>query len=94
MLVRAVGVCHPLAVMGSPSLDLHHWLALGPTVFAACHHALRQASRHTGIPAIVIAALVIVLSRRMVRAAVRLAIEVAIVAIVLVAATMLGWVSW
>jgi len=93
-LVRACGVCHPLLPMGSPSLDIHHWLALESTVVVACRHALRQASRHTGVPAVVIAAVIIVLSRRIVRVAVRLAIEVALVVFALVAATMLGWLSW
>jgi hypothetical protein len=80
--------------MGSPSFDLRHWLAFESSILMTCRHLLRQASVHTGVPAVVIAALLIVLSRRLVRVAVRLAIEVAIVAIALVAATMLGWISW
>jgi hypothetical protein len=75
-------------------MDIHHWIALEWTVVAVCRHALRQASRHTGVPAVVIAAVVIVLSQRVVRVAVRLAIEVALVVLALVAATMLGWLSW
>ncbi|MGA2449957.1 MAG: hypothetical protein ABTD50_14860 [Polyangiaceae bacterium] len=80
--------------MGPPSLDVHHWGALGATALAGCRHALRQASRHTGVPAIVIAALAIVLSRRLIGAAARLTLEVAVVVVALAAATMLGWVSW
>jgi hypothetical protein len=75
-------------------MDVHSWLALGSTILEACRHGLRQASRHTGVPAVVIAAVVIVLSRKIVRIAVRMAIEVALVVVALVAATMLGWVSW
>jgi hypothetical protein len=80
--------------MGSGLLDVPHWLALGRAVFEVCRHALRAASRHTGVPAILIAAIALVVSRRVVRLAVRFAIEVAVVALALVAATMLGWVSW
>lgn len=93
-LVPGLRVCHPLSPMGSPSFDIHHWLVLEASLLAACRHTLRLASRHTGVPAVVIAAVALVLSRRIVRAAARLALEVAVVVAALLAATMLGWISW
>jgi heme A synthase len=54
----------------------------------------RFISRHTGIPAIFVAALLIVISWRMAKRMAHVAVEVAVVTLLLVALTKLGVVSW
>ena len=56
--------------------------------------ALQVVSRHTGIPVVVVAGLALVLSYRMLRRGARLAFEVAVVVVALLAATRLGWIHW
>ena len=51
-------------------------------------------SRHTGIPAVFVAALLIVISWRMAKRMAHVAVEVAVVTILLLALTKLGVVSW
>jgi hypothetical protein len=55
---------------------------------------LHAVSRHTGIPVVVVAALVLVLSYRVIRRGARLALEVGVVVAVLLVATKLGWIHW
>jgi heme A synthase len=72
--------------------------------FVASHaaHALlvhfresaRFISRHTGIPAVFVAALLIVISWRMAKRMAHVAVEVAVVTILLLALTKMGVVSW
>jgi hypothetical protein len=57
-------------------------------------HALRWLSHHTGIPALLVAAILIVVGWKILKRSARLAVEVAVVAAVLVAATELGWIRW
>jgi hypothetical protein len=57
-------------------------------------HALRWLSHHTGIPALFVAAILIVVGWKILKRSARLAVEVAVVAAVLVAATELGWIRW
>ncbi len=54
----------------------------------------RFISRHTGIPAVFVAALLIVISWRMAKRMADVAVEVAVVTLLLVALTKLGVVSW
>jgi hypothetical protein len=63
-------------------------------VWASASTALHAVSRHTGVPVFVLAAAAIVLSYRMARQAVRLAVEMTVVAALLLAATRLGWIRW
>lgn len=58
------------------------------------HQAADWIARHTGIPAILVAALLIVLSWRMAKRMAHVAVEVAVVTALLVALTKLGVVSW
>jgi hypothetical protein len=51
-------------------------------------------ARHTGIPAVFVAALLIVISWRMAKRMAHVAVEVAVVTILLLALTKLGVVSW
>jgi heme A synthase len=54
----------------------------------------RFISRHTGIPAVFVAALLIVISWRMAKRMAHVAVEVAVVTLLLLALTKLGVVSW
>lgn len=55
---------------------------------------LRYLSVHTGVPALVLAALLVCVGYRVLKRTARFAIEVAAVALVLVAASELGWILW
>ena len=56
--------------------------------------ALRWLSSHTGVPALVVAALLVVVGYRILRKSARLLVEVALVTALLVAATHAGWLRW
>jgi hypothetical protein len=55
---------------------------------------LRWASHHTGLPVIVVAAMALVTSWHLFRRTLRFAVEVAVAAVLLLAATKLGLISW
>lgn len=55
---------------------------------------LRWATHHTGLPSLLVAALLLVLSWRLVRRTLRLAVEVLVALAFLVVATRMGWLSW
>jgi len=55
---------------------------------------LHWLSHHTGLPVMLVAAIAIVISWRVFKKAARLAIEVAVVLVLLAIATKLGWISW
>lgn len=82
--------------------SLHSAVAeLGPTLghgaqslLAHFRESARFISRHTGIPAVFVAALLIVLSWRLAKRMAHVAVEVAVVTILLLALTKLGVVSW
>ena len=60
-------------------------------------HALHTVAQHTGIPVVLLAALALVVSWRLLKfakSALRLALQVAVVAVLLVVATHLGWLRW
>ena len=57
-------------------------------------HALHLAARHTGVPAVVVAAVVLVVSWRLVRRAWRLALEVCVCATLLAALTEMHLLTW
>jgi hypothetical protein len=57
-------------------------------------HALRWTAHHTGLPFAVVAAIALVVSFRLARKLGRLCVEVAVVSVVLLALTKLGWISW
>ena len=53
---------------------------------------VRWAAHHTGLPALAVAAIVLVVGYRILKKSARFAAEVALVAALLVAATYAGWV--
>lgn len=79
----------------TPSLGILAWVVRayhgGTASLAAALHAVSQ---HTGIPVVVVAALALVLSYRMIRRGARLAFEVAVVVVLLLGATRFGWIHW
>jgi hypothetical protein len=67
------------------------WLS---TVAAWAKHAVRYLSLHTGIPALVVAAVLVAVGYRILKKGLRLAVEVAVVAMALFAMTAAGWIQW
>ena len=65
----------------------HHFAAL-------VRHFLKLATRHTGVPAVFVAALALVISFRIARKMARLVAEVSLAAAVLFLFTRLGWIAW
>jgi hypothetical protein len=55
---------------------------------------LRTIENHTGIPALVVAAIVLVLGYRVLRNSARIFFQVALLALMLAAATRAGWIRW
>ena len=82
----AIGA-HPWPNRGVPALALL-------SLLTPLRHALRWAAHHSGLPIVVVAAVALVVSFRLARKVGRLAIEVGVVSVVLLAATRLGWISW
>ncbi len=56
--------------------------------------AIRYLAQHSGIPALLVAAVLLVVGWRLVRKTFRFAVEVALVTAALLAATQLGWIRW
>ncbi len=73
-------------------------LALASTVFAAASAAfrvsVRYAADHTGIPAVAVASVALVVSWRMFKRTLRFAVELAIAMTVVITATELGWLRF
>jgi hypothetical protein len=88
--------------MRSPLLDpartFHAILGWGPRVApvatSGARAALRWASHHSGLPMVLVAAIAVVLSWRLIKRTLRLAVEVLIALVCLVAATRMGWLTW
>lgn len=55
---------------------------------------LQWIAGHTGIPIVIVAAAVVVISWRVLKKTTRLFVEVAVLAALLAIATKLGWISW
>lgn len=64
------------------------------TTFASVGRLVRWCAEHTGIPALVMAAILIVVGYRLLRSSARFAAEVGAVALILVALTEFGWIRW
>lgn len=83
--------------MASPAWS-HEMLASalrgGQGLLSAGKTAVAYASRHTGVPAVVVAAGALVVSYRIFRRAVRLAVELAIALTVVLVATKMGWIHF
>jgi hypothetical protein len=70
------------------------WTMPWSTIAAAGRVAIRWLSLHTGLPALVIGAILVVVGYRILKKTARFAVEVALVAALLVAATSAGWIQW
>jgi hypothetical protein len=57
-------------------------------------HSVRWLSAHTGVPALVVAAILVVVGWRVLKRTARFALEVVAVTAALFAATELGWIQW
>jgi hypothetical protein len=76
-----------------------HWLARGlhagtDRVGVVVADAIKSAARHTGIPAVLVAALALVLAFRVARRALHLVVEVALALALVLAATRAGWLRF
>jgi hypothetical protein len=60
----------------------------------ALEHAIEWLSLHTGVPALLVAAVLVVLGWRLLKKSARIAMEVAVALALLLAATELGWIRW
>jgi hypothetical protein len=67
---------------------------IGPSASASVRTVVRWAAHHTGLPVVLVAAILLVLSWRILRRTLRMAVEVLIALALLVAATRLGWLTW
>jgi hypothetical protein len=76
------------------ALDAHRLLVGMPAAAASLRQALRWASEHTGLPAILLAAIALATSRHFFKQTVRFVVEVAVALGLLLAATRLGWIVW
>lgn len=71
------------------------WSALrGGLPWTLARDAADLAARHTAIPALVVAAAVLVVAYRVLKRVSRFLLEVALVAALLAAATHAGWLVW
>ena len=64
------------------------------TIASAGRLAIRWLSVHTGLPALLVGAVLVVVGYRILKKTARFAVEVALVAALLVAATSAGWIQW
>jgi hypothetical protein len=55
---------------------------------------VRYLAHHTRLPALVVAAILVVVGYRILKRTTRFAVEVAVVAVAFVAASQLGWIRW
>jgi hypothetical protein len=84
--------------------DGHGWVAalrfitsgtdLGSTVWSIAKTGVRFLSLHTGLPALLVAAVLLVVGYRMLKRTARFVVEVAAIAGTLLVATELGWIRW
>ena len=56
--------------------------------------AVRSLAAHTGLPVLLIAALLVALGYRLLKRSMRFVVEVVVVTLVLLAATAVGWLHW
>jgi hypothetical protein len=57
-------------------------------------NGIRFLAHHTGLPALVVASLLVVVGYRILKRTARFAVEVVLVAGLLMVATQLGWIRW
>jgi hypothetical protein len=82
-------------VYASAAAKASRWMPrIGPAVAGSVRTALRWGSHHTGLPIVLVAAITLVLSWRILKRTLRLTVEVVIAFALLVVATRLGWLTW
>ncbi|MGO9835590.1 MAG: hypothetical protein ACLP1X_15390 [Polyangiaceae bacterium] len=74
--------------------DPHRAFGWLPAGLGGVRAGLRWASHHTGLPLILLAAIALVVSWRLVKRGARFGVEIAVALGLLAAATRLGWVTW
>jgi hypothetical protein len=79
-----------------PVLPLPPFWLLASGRLGATHlrHALHWIAHHTGLPIVLVAAVLLVVAFRLAKRVTRFAVEVALVVALLLVATKLGWISW
>ena len=61
---------------------------------AVARHAVRFLALHTGLPALVVAAVLVVVGYRILKKSARFVAQIAVISLVLLAASELGWIRW
>lgn len=69
-------------------------LAYGKDAYVPMRHALHYAAKHTGVPATVICAALLVVGYRIAQRTFRFAVQVSVVLVVLLLLTSLGWLTF
>ena len=64
------------------------------TIEASARHAVRWLALHTGLPALLVAAILVVIGYKILKKSARLLLQIALVAALLLAATSAGWIRW
>lgn len=86
----------PLA-LSAPLSQLLHRVTIPGWLYGALRIArtgVRYIVAHTGVPALVVAAVLVVVGYRILKRSARFTFEVALVAASLAAMTALGWITW
>jgi hypothetical protein len=85
----------PRTVAGNTLAQMARWVPrIGPAVSGSIRALLRWGAHHTGLPVVLVAAITLVLSWRILKRTLRLVVEVAIALALLVVATRMGWLTW
>jgi hypothetical protein len=89
----SLGLPDPRSLTSWPGLA--RWLPkLGPAAEGGVRAVVRWGAHHSGLPVILVGALTLVLSWRVIKRSFRLTLEVVIALALLVVATRLGWLTW
>ncbi len=85
----------PRSIAGDAFASAARWAPrIGPAAAGGLRAALRWAAHHTGLPVILVAAISLVLSWRILKRTLRMTVEVVIALALLVVATRMGWLTW
>lgn len=79
---------------GHHTAAFHLVEGLGTSAWILAKIAVRFLALHTGLPALVVAAVLVVVGYRILKRTARFAVEVAAIAATLLLATELGWIRW
>jgi hypothetical protein len=85
----------PRSIAGDAFAAAARWVPrIGPAAAGGLRAALRWGAHHTGLPVILVAAISLVLSWRILKRTLRMTVEVVIALALLVVATRMGWLTW